>query len=99
MLVERRGSFLGKEMGRVRGWCDEAVVRGSREGWAGWGRPVGGLRGFFLGFTGRFPGVCGGVRGMGRGILVGGREVCVVGSNIDGYLVRREIEMLWDGDC
>lgn len=52
MLVERRGSFFGKEVGRVKGWCDEAIVRGSREGWAGWGRLVGGLRGFFLGFTG-----------------------------------------------
>lgn len=84
----------------MRGWWDEAVERGFRAGWAGWERLVGGLRGFFLGFTGLFRGVCGGwVWGMGRGMLVGGREVCVVGSDIDGYLVRREIELLWDGDC
>lgn len=82
----------------MRGWCDEAIVRGSREGWAGWGRLVGGLRGF-LGFYGAgYLGFVGGVAGVGRARLVGGREVCVVGSNIDGYLVRREIEILWDGD-
>lgn len=58
-----------------------ATARWLREGGLGGGVLAGGSWADFWG-------LCGGVRGIGRGMLVSRRAVRVVGSNIDAYVVR-----------